>query len=99
MTKVPSASVTHSDEELQRLLRRLGSRIGTVRPWMAASESQGSVELSSVGISAQLSACLAQAGIPIFAVSTFDADDVLVIQPDAERAPTALQRARHDVSS
>jgi hypothetical protein len=36
-------------------------------------------------------------GIPIFAISTFDTDDVLVQEPDCDRALDALHKAGHEL--
>lgn len=47
----------------------------------------GSMEFGLVGVLARLTGCLAAQGIPVFAVSTFDTDYMLV---KAERLETAL---------
>ena len=46
---------------------------------------------------ASLTAPLATAGIPIFALSTCDTDYVLVPADDLERARSALTSAGHDL--
>jgi hypothetical protein len=40
---------------------------------------------------------LRDAGISIFAISTYDTDYVLVHEPDLEAATTALRAAGHEV--
>ena len=66
------------------------------RDW-AVLTVEGPLDLALTGILATLSGVLARAGVPIFALSTFDTDLVLV--PDARRgdAIAALRRAGHEV--
>ncbi len=58
---------------------------------------RGPLEFTLTGIMASLAGSLAAAGVPIFAVSTFDTDHILVKQADLERAVTALREAGHEV--
>jgi len=53
----------------------------------------GQLDFSLVGILAQLSSVLAQAGVGIFAVSTFDTDYILTKEENWQRALSALQEA------
>jgi hypothetical protein len=57
----------------------------------------GTVPFSAVGILASLTAPLAEAGISIFAVSTFDTDYLLVKEKDLAAAVRALRRQGHSV--
>ena len=50
-----------------------------------------------VGILAALSKTLADAGVGIFAISTFDTDYILTKAEDFDRALAALRAAGHDV--
>ena len=50
----------------------------------------GPLDFSLVGVLAKITGCLRDAGIPVFAVSTYDTDYVLVRSADAERAGAAL---------
>jgi hypothetical protein len=61
----------------------------------------GPIPFSQTGVLAALANPLAAAGIPIFAISTFDTDYVLVREPDLERALAALrpQPGRRSVAS
>jgi hypothetical protein len=52
---------------------------------------------SVVGVLASLTAPLAEAGISIFALSTFDSDYVLVKEEDLERAVEAIRQHGHRV--
>jgi hypothetical protein len=62
-------------------------------------EVQGPLEFELTGILAGISAPLAAAGVPIFAVSTFDTDYVLVHSAHLERAVEALKGAGHSVEA
>ena len=59
---------------------------------------EGSLEFSLVGILADLSHCLADAGISIFAVSTYDTDYILVKKDNWDRAKSALLNAGYEVT-
>lgn len=57
----------------------------------------GTLEHGLTGILVSLAAPLAEAGIPIFAISTFETDYLLVPGSDLERATEALTAAGHSV--
>ena len=59
---------------------------------------RGPLDFSLVGILAALSTILANAGVGLFAVSTFDTDYLLVKADDLPRALDALRTAGHDVA-
>ncbi len=59
---------------------------------------EGPLGFSLVGILASISAPLADAGVSIFAVSTFDTDYVLVKEASLEEAVSALEGAGHSVA-
>ena len=54
---------------------------------------EGPLDFSLVGILAQISAVLAEKGIALFAVSTYDTDTVLVRSGDLDAAVRALREA------
>ncbi len=54
---------------------------------------EGPIPFSITGVLASLTAPLALARIPIFAVSTYETDTLFVRAPDAERARQALEAA------
>lgn len=58
---------------------------------------RGPLDFSLTGVLAGLSGILADHGIPIFAVSTFDTDYILVKAGDLDRASGALKRAGHEI--
>jgi hypothetical protein len=65
------------------------------RDWIAL-KLEGPFPLSMTGVLASFLQPLAEAKIPIFALSTFDTDYVLIKQPHLERAVAALCAARHE---
>jgi len=56
---------------------------------------KGPLDFSLTGILASLAASLAEAGISIFAISTFDTDYLLVKAENLERAVLKLKEAGH----
>ena len=58
----------------------------------------GTLDFSLVGILAALSKTLADAGVGIFAISTFDTDYILTKAEDFNRALAVLRAEGHDVA-
>lgn len=58
---------------------------------------QGPLPFDLVGVLASIAAPLAEAGISIFNISTYDTDYILVKTGDLARAVAALERAGHRV--
>jgi hypothetical protein len=93
-------SITCSDDELSvvcaadtvpaEVVRNAGWRALRVR---------GPLDLGLVGVLAGLSSALADAGVSIFALSTYDTDYVLVRESQLDTAVAALQGAGYDVVS
>ena len=57
----------------------------------------GQFEFSEVGIVSQLALPLAGANVPIFVMSTFNTDYILVRKQDLQRASEALRMAGHEI--
>lgn len=72
---------------------------GDVRsePGWRALKVRGPLDFALTGILASIAAPLADAGVSIFAVSTFDTDYVLIREEALERAMGALAAAGHTV--
>lgn len=70
-----------------------------IEPGWAALEIEGPIPFDQVGVLLGLLAPLAAAGIPIFAVSTFASDVVLIRRADLDRALGALESASLETSS
>ena len=60
-----------------------------------ALKLEGPFPFSMTGVLASFLDPLAEAGLPVFAVSTFNTDYVLIKQSDMERALTVLRSAGH----
>jgi hypothetical protein len=60
---------------------------------------EGPLDFSLTGILASVAQPLADAGVSIFAVSTYDTDHVLVKEEDVQRAVRALTAAGHRVTA
>lgn len=58
----------------------------------------GPLDFSLVGVLASIAMPLAQAGISIFAISTFDTDYILIREQQLPSAVAALREAGHEVS-
>ncbi|RSM83954.1 ACT domain-containing protein [Kibdelosporangium aridum] len=58
---------------------------------------RGPLEFTLTGIMASLAGSLAAAGVPLYAMSTFDTDHILVKATDLDRAVAALREAGHEV--
>jgi NAD+ diphosphatase len=84
-------AITRTDDELSIVCAQdaVPGDVRAVRGY-AALEVAGPLDPGLVGVLARLTAALAAAGIPVFAVSTHDTDYLLVPGPDLARARAAL---------
>ena len=64
-----------------------------------AFEVEGPLDLALTGVLAALLVPLAQAGISVFTISTFDTDWILIPQNDADRAAAVWQDEGHEVAA
>jgi hypothetical protein len=89
-------SVTRTGDELS-LVCPQDAVPGGVRcePGWRCLRVAGTLDLALVGVLAGLLAPLAEAGVSVFVVSTFDTDYLLVRECEFERAATALRLAGH----
>lgn len=87
----PLVSVTRTADELSIVCAesRVPEDVKAERGWRAF-KVEGPLDFALTGILARLTAALAAANIPVFAVSTYDTDYLLVRAGDAERAADAL---------
>jgi len=91
-------SITHTDEELSIVVRqdRVPGGVVAVGPWRAL-KVQGPLDFALTGILPALTTPLADAGISLFAIATYDTDYILVRAETLEAAITALTAAGHQV--
>ncbi|MBW3577108.1 MAG: ACT domain-containing protein [Actinobacteria bacterium] len=94
----PLVSVTRTSDELSVVIpeHAVPRSVRYEGSWLGMSV-RGPLEFSLTGVVAGLSAPLADAGIPIFVVSTFDTDWLLVRADDIDHAVEALGGAGHQV--
>ncbi len=94
----PFCAVTRTTDELSLVLSVDQVQPGwdVERTWRAL-KIEGPLDFSMVGVIARISAPLADAGIPIFVVSTFDTDYLLVKNDQFEKTCALLVTEGHIV--
>lgn len=91
-------SVTRAGEELSVVCPEGAAPEGTrCEGGWRALKLEGPFEFSEVGVLLSVAAPLAEAGVGIFAVSTFDTDYVLVKKEQLGPAVTALRGRGHEI--
>ncbi len=91
-------SVTRTTSELSIVCPQQAVAEGVrCEPGWRALEVQGPLEFSLVGVVASLTQPLAEAGVSVFVLSTFDTDYVLVREADLPKAVAALRASGHRV--
>lgn len=92
------SSVTRTADELSVVCAEeaMPDGVKCERGWRCLRVA-GTIEFSAVGVLAALAVPLAEAGVSVFAVSTFDTDYLLLKDRDLPAALEALRRAGHVV--
>ncbi len=104
MPKLPSTSpfisITRTAEELSIVcpLNQAPKNAKCELSWICL-KLEGPFAFSLTGVLASFLSPLAERGVPIFAVSTFDTDYVLVKEKDAATALETLTAAGHELVS
>ncbi len=95
-TASPFFSITRTADELSVVCRQdaVPEGINCERGWRCLRVA-GTIPFSVVGTLAALTAPLAEAGVSVFVVSTFDTDYLLVKAAELERAVQALREQGH----
>ena len=90
--------VTQTPEELSIVCeeRRVPPDVRAERDWVSL-KLEGPFPFSMTGVLTSFLQPLAEAGVSIFAVSTFDTDFVLIKREKLESAIKALSRAGHEM--
>jgi hypothetical protein len=91
-------SITRSDAELSIVCPQedVPADASAERGWCAL-EVAGPLDFSLTGVVSSLVAPLAEEAIPLFLISTFETDYLLVREPDLHRSVDALTSAGHSV--
>jgi hypothetical protein len=91
-------SITRSDSELSIVCPQedVPPDASAERGWCAL-EVAGPLDFSLTGVVSSLVAPLAEDEIPLFLISTFETDYLLVREPDLHRSVEALTSAGHSV--
>ena len=99
-TESPFWSVTRSESELSIVCAQedIPDGASAERGWCAL-ELVGPLDFSLTGVVASLVSPLADAAVPIFVLSTFETDYLLVREQDYARAVDALEGAGHEVDA
>ena len=84
-------SVTRTPSELSIVCRERPDLPGQIEPGWRCLVVDGTLEFGQVGILASLARPLAEAGVSIFGVSTYDTDYLLVKEDTLETALQALR--------
>jgi hypothetical protein len=92
-------SITSTDDELSVVCSAdpVPADITHTAGWRAL-KVRGPLDFSLVGILAGISGTLADAGVSIFAISTYDTDYILVRGAELEAAVTTLRTAGYEVA-
>lgn len=92
--------IGRTDEELSLVCRTEHTPSGTLERedgWRGF-RIEGTLDFSLIGILSKLSAILAENGIGIFAVSTYNTDYILVKEENLPRAMDALSAAGYEIT-
>ena len=89
------AAVVRTEDELSVVCREedVPATAGRVEPGFRALKLLGPVPFTTVGVVSGMTKPLAEAGIGVFLVSTYDTDYLLVKEAHLQRAVGILQRA------
>lgn len=92
-------SITKTLDELSIVCSqdKIPSNIRFEKDW-SILKVEGPLDFSLIGILSSISTVLAQKGISIFAVSTYDTDYILVKEKDISNAIDALSNAGHIIT-
>jgi hypothetical protein len=94
----PFASITRTADELSIVCLQEAAPEGVrcERDWRGL-RIVGTIPFAMVGVLHSLTAPLAEAGVTVFVLSTFDTDYLLVKEKDLEATLTAFQQAGHSI--
>lgn len=97
----PFVFLSKTDDELSLVCeaRSVPADTTDVEPGWRCLKITGQLDFALVGILAKISGILAEAGISLFAISTYNTDYILVKEPALEKAAALLQNAGYTIDS
>lgn len=95
-------SVTRTSEEMSVILPEAAIPREQETEWKIEAgwrvlRVEGTLDFSLTGILASIAEPLAESGVPLFALSTYDTDYILIRDADLEWAKSALAASGHEV--
>ena len=92
------SSITRTPAELSIVceIRSLPPDMARPKPWVWF-EVEGPLSFSLVGVLAALTVPLAEAGVSVFAIATYDTDHLLIRKREEQQAREALTDAGHEI--
>ena len=93
-----SVTATATETSLVCATRSVPTKTPSIKP-LTAFQVRGPLDPDAIGILASLLVPLAEAEVPVYTLSTFDTDWVLVRLVDAEKATEAWRRRGHTVTA
>ena len=93
-----SVTATATETSLVCATRSVPTKTPSIKP-LTAFQVQGPLEPDAIGILASLLVPLAEAEIPVYTLSTFDTDWILVRLVDGDKAAEAWRRRGHTVTA
>jgi len=93
-----SVTATATETSLVCATRSVPTKTPSIKP-LTAFQVRGPLDPDAIGILASLLTPLAEAAIPVYTLSTFDTDWILVRLVDGEKAAEAWRRRGHTVTA
>lgn len=93
-----SVTATATETSLICATRSVPTKTPSIKP-LTAFQVRGPLDPDAIGILAGLLVPLAEAGIPVYTLSTFDTDWIMVRLVDGEKATEAWRRQGHTVTA
>ena len=95
----PFCALTRTDDELSIVLPEDKAEASwRIDGGWGALKVIGPLAFDMVGVLAALSVPLAEAGLPVFVISTFDTDYILIKQEGIEKACIVLREKGHEIA-
>jgi hypothetical protein len=91
-------SITRTEDELSVVCPAISVPAGVpCKSRYSCLKVRGPLDFSETGVLASMASPLSEAGISLFALSTYETDYILVAQEELERALAALTRFGHEL--